>query len=61
MNLSRPARLLAGVTRLTVPTIVYRGLTVLSVVSVGAHGLSPAGGVELTSLQTTLLRARRST
>jgi hypothetical protein len=52
---------LAGVTRLTVPTIVYGGLTVLSVVSVGAHGLSPAGGVELTPLQTTLLRARRST
>ncbi len=57
MNLSRPARLMAGVTLLTVPTIVYGGLTVLSVVTAGAHGLSPSGGVELTPLQTTLFRA----
>jgi hypothetical protein len=42
MNLSRPARLMAGVTLPTVPTIVYGGLTVLSVVTAGAHGLSPS-------------------
>ena len=57
MNLSRPARLMAGITLLTVPTIVYGGLTVLSVVTAGAHGLSPDNGVELTPLQTTLFRA----
>jgi hypothetical protein len=55
MNLSRPARLMAGITLITVPSIVYGGLTVLSVVTVGVHGL--AAGLELTPLQTTLFRA----
>lgn len=55
MNLSRPARLMAGITLITVPTIVYGGLSVLSVVTAGVHGLG--GGLELTPLQTTLLRA----
>lgn len=55
MNLSRPARLMAGITLISVPTIVYGGLTVLSVVTAGVHGL--AGGPELTPLQTTLFRA----
>jgi len=57
MNLSRPARLMSGITLLTVPTIVYGGLTVLSVVTAGVHGLSSSGGLELTPLQTTLFRA----
>jgi len=56
MNLSRPARLMAGVTLLTVPTIVYGGLTVLAVVTRNAHGLS-AEGLELSELQQALFRA----
>ena len=39
MNLSRPARLMAGITLLTVPTIVYGGLTVLAVMNANVHGL----------------------
>ncbi len=57
MNLSRPARLMAGVTLLTVPTIVYGGLTVLTLVTAGAHGLPSAGEMTLTPLQMTLFRA----
>lgn len=57
MKLSRPARLMAGITLLSVPTIVYGGLSVLSVVTAGAHGLGFGGGLELTPLQTTLFRA----
>jgi hypothetical protein len=56
MNLSRPARLVAGVTLLTVPTIVYGGLTVLGVVTRNAHGLS-VEGLELSELQKALFRA----
>ena len=33
MTLSRPARLMAGLTLLTVPTIVYGGLTLLGIVT----------------------------
>jgi uncharacterized protein (DUF2141 family) len=57
MTLTRPARLMAGVTLLTVPTIVYGGLTVLAVVTRNAHGLAPAGGLELSALQQSLFRA----
>ncbi|MDX2014918.1 MAG: DUF2141 domain-containing protein [Myxococcaceae bacterium] len=57
MTLSRPARLMAGVTLLTVPTIVYGGLTVLAVVTKNAHGLPPGGGLELSALQQSLFRA----
>jgi hypothetical protein len=46
---------MAGVTLITVPTIVYGGLTVLSVVTSGVHG--PPGDLALTPLQTTLFRA----
>jgi len=35
MQLSREARLVAGVTLLTVPTIMYGGLTLLSVLTKG--------------------------
>ena len=55
MTLSRPARQMTGLTLITVPTIVYGGLTVLSVVTAGAHGLP--GELTLTPLQTTLFRA----
>ncbi len=54
MTLSREARLTAGITLLTVPTIVYGGLTVLGVVT-GVHGLNP--GIELTAAQQGLYRA----
>jgi hypothetical protein len=57
MNLSRPTRLMAGVTLLTVPSIVYGGLTVLAVLTKNTHGLAPAGGLELTALQQALFRA----
>jgi hypothetical protein len=57
MTVSRPARLVAGVTLLTVPTIVYGGLTVLAVVTRNAHGLAPGGGLELSELQRALFRA----
>jgi hypothetical protein len=57
MSLSPPARLAAGVTLLTVPTIVYGGLTVLSVVTRNAHGLAPGGGLDLSELQQALFRA----
>jgi uncharacterized protein (DUF2141 family) len=48
---------MAGLTLLTVPTIVYGGLTVLAVVTRNVHGLPPAGGLELTALQQSLFRA----
>ena len=49
------ARSIAGITLLTVPTIVYGGLSVLSVVSAGRLGLRVA--VPLTPEQTTYFRA----
>jgi hypothetical protein len=53
--LSRPARLMIGLTLITVPTVVYGGLTVLGVVTAGAAGApAPAG---LTDLQAALYRA----
>jgi hypothetical protein len=44
-----------GLTLLTVPTIVYGGLTVLGVVTSGTAGLSP--GISLSPSQVTLYRA----
>jgi hypothetical protein len=55
MTLSYAARLMTGVTLVTVPTIVYGGLVVLGVVTGGAAGLHP--GIALTPLQTALYRA----
>lgn len=57
MTLSHPARRMAGLTLLTVPTIVYGGLTVLAVVTGNAHGLQPAEGLTLSPLQQSLFRA----
>jgi hypothetical protein len=56
-NLSRSARLMAGVTLLTVPTIVYGGLTVLAAVTRNAHGLGGDDLLALTPLQLSLFRA----
>jgi uncharacterized protein (DUF2141 family) len=48
---------MSGVTLLTVPTIIYGGLTVLAVVTGNAHGLAPAADLQLTPLQQSLFRA----
>jgi hypothetical protein len=53
--MSSAARLMMGITLLTVPTIVYGGLTVLGVVTSGAAGMSP--GIALSPSQVTLYRA----
>jgi len=37
--MSQAARLISGITLITVPTIVYGGLTVLGIVSGGRFGL----------------------
>lgn len=52
--MSAATRLMLGITLLTVPTIVFGGLTVLGVITHGAAGLP---GPELTALQATLYRA----
>ncbi len=54
--MSRTARLLAGITLLTVPTIVYGGVTVLGILTDGVAGLAP-GGLTLTPEQYALYRA----
>src|SRR5215468_805803 len=41
MQLSREARLVAGVIVLTVPTIMYGGLTLLGILTKGMAGLAP--------------------
>lgn len=53
--LSRDARLMLGITLLTVPTIVYGGLTLLGVITGGQAG-APAP-VTLTTAQIALYRA----
>jgi hypothetical protein len=56
MTLSREARLVSGITLLTVPTIVYGGVTLLGVLTKGVAGLAPAG-LELDETQWALFRA----
>ena len=41
MQLSREPRLVAGVIVLTVPTIMYGGLTLLGILTKGTAGLAP--------------------
>lgn len=53
--MSPTTRLMLGITLITVPTIVYGGLTVLGVITGGAAGLAP--GLNLTPLQQALYRA----
>lgn len=52
--MTQASRLMIGITLVTVPTIVFGGLTVLGVVTDGRAGLP---GPELTALQATLYRA----
>jgi hypothetical protein len=56
MQLSRQARLVAGVTLLTVPTIMYGGLTLLGILTKGTAGLAP-GRLALDDTQWALFRA----
>jgi hypothetical protein len=56
MNLSREARLIAGITILTVPTIMYGGISLLGILTKGAAGLGP-GRLALDETQWALFRA----
>lgn len=56
MTLSREARLVAGLTLLTVPTIMYGGVTLLAVLTEGTAGISP-GNLALDQTQWALFRA----
>jgi hypothetical protein len=56
LTLSREARLVAGVTLLTVPTIMYGGATLLGTLTKGAAGISP-GNLALDQTQWALFRA----
>ena len=56
MNLSREARLVAGLIILTVPTIMYGGVTLLGILTRGAAGVPP-GDQALNETQIALYRA----
>ena len=56
MQLSREARIVAGITLLAVPTIMYGGLTLLGILTRGAAGMGP-GGLALNETQWALFRA----
>jgi hypothetical protein len=56
MLLSREARLVAGLTLLTVPTVMYGGVTLLGVLTHGTAGISP-NGLVLDETQRALFRA----
>jgi hypothetical protein len=56
MQLSREARLVAGVIVLTVPTIMYGGLTLLGILTKGTAGLAP-GRLALDDTQWALFHA----
>ena len=53
--MTRDTRLMWGITLVTVPTIVFGGLTVLGVISSGRYGLP--GPPDLTLMQTAFYRA----
>lgn len=56
MTLSREARVVSGIILLTVPTIMYGGLTLLGILTGGIAGLAPAG-LTLDETQWSLFRA----
>jgi hypothetical protein len=56
MELSRESRIVAGLTLLTVPTIMYGGVTLLGILTRGAAGIAP-GELELNETQWALFRA----
>jgi hypothetical protein len=56
MQLSRDARIVAGLTLLTVPTIMYGGLVLVGILTSGTAGLPPEG-LTLNETQWALFRA----
>jgi hypothetical protein len=56
MTISREAKIVAGITLLTVPTIMYGGLTLLGILTEGAVGMPP-GKLALDQTQWALWRA----
>jgi hypothetical protein len=56
VGLSREARLVSGLTLLTVPTIMYGGVTLLGILTRGTAGMAP-GGLRLDETQWALFRA----
>jgi hypothetical protein len=56
MQLSREARVVAGITLFAVPTIVYGGITLVGMLTKGTAGLAP-GGLALDDTQWALFRA----
>lgn len=56
MRLSREARVVAGITLVTVPTVMYGGATLLGLLTSGAAGMPP-GDVMLNETQWALFRA----
>lgn len=50
VQLSREAKIVSGLTVLTVPTIMYGGITLLGILTRGSAGLAP-GGLELNKTQ----------
>jgi hypothetical protein len=56
MQLSREARLIAGIALLTVPTIMYGGITLLGILTTGTAGMPPVGPA-LDDTQWALFRA----
>jgi hypothetical protein len=56
MNLSDEARRISGVILVTVPAIMYGGVTLLGILTRGTAGLNP-GGLVLTETQWALFRA----
>ena len=56
MTLSRRAKLVSGIILITVPTIMYGGVTLLGLITEGTAGMPP-GEVTLTETQSALWRA----
>jgi hypothetical protein len=56
MIMSREGRIVAGITILTIPTIMYGGMTLLGVLTHGVAGLS-SGSMALNETQWALFRA----
>ena len=56
MSMSREGRVVAGITILTIPTIMYGGVTLLGILTHGVAGSSP-GGMALNETQWALFRA----
>jgi hypothetical protein len=56
MALSREARLVAGLTLLTVPTVMYGGITLVGILTKGTAGHAP-GNLALDDVQWALFRA----